>query len=336
MTTIDNNDQIEVNPRNARSTSSHSSNMSTLSRIYRTTATKPIYDTAFLLLLLFLECILSFGIVRYVAYTEIDWKAYMQEVEAWLGGETDYMKIRGDTGPLVYPAGFVYLFAFLRWLTDEGHNIATAQSIFIGFYCINQLIVLLIYQEIVTAIRMRHNDELKVANEVWAWRVAMAITCLSKRIHSIFLLRLFNDGPTMLLLYLSVLLFMRQKWNIGCFFFSLGVSMKMNVLLFAPGLLLLLLQASPNLRTVVLKLGWGCALPQLILGWPFLTTHPVSYLRKAFELDRVFFYKWTVNWKVRMCALARIKHLYPIVSTHTPFSSYRKRYFWPSLFPWCC
>jgi len=36
------------------------------------------------------------------ADTEIDWKAYMQEVEGFLGGEHDYVKLRGDTGPLVY------------------------------------------------------------------------------------------------------------------------------------------------------------------------------------------------------------------------------------------
>lgn len=31
--------------------------------------------------------------------------AYMQEVGGYLGGELDYMKLKGDTGPLVYPAG---------------------------------------------------------------------------------------------------------------------------------------------------------------------------------------------------------------------------------------
>jgi alpha-1,3-mannosyltransferase len=29
---------------------------------------------------------------------------------------------------------------------------------------------------------------------------------------------------------------------------------------------------------------------------PFLALHPVSYLSKAFELGRVFEFKWTVNW----------------------------------------
>lgn len=55
--------------------------------------------------------------------TEIDWVAYMQEVAGPLGGEFDYTKLRGDTGPLVYPAGFVYIFAALHWITSQGTNI---------------------------------------------------------------------------------------------------------------------------------------------------------------------------------------------------------------------
>lgn len=42
-----------------------------------------------------------------------------------LQGELDYAKLKGDTGPLVYPAGFVYLFAWLRRLT--GSSVAAAQ-----------------------------------------------------------------------------------------------------------------------------------------------------------------------------------------------------------------
>ncbi len=41
----------------------------------------------------------------YAADTEIDWIAYMQEVGGFMGGELDYLKLKGDTGPLVYPAG---------------------------------------------------------------------------------------------------------------------------------------------------------------------------------------------------------------------------------------
>lgn len=42
----------------------------------------------------------------------------MEEVEGFLGGELDYMKLKGGTGPLVYPAGFVYLFSAIRWITN--------------------------------------------------------------------------------------------------------------------------------------------------------------------------------------------------------------------------
>lgn len=36
-----------------------------------------------------------------IADTEIDWVAYMQEVEGVINGTYDYTKLRGDTGPLV-------------------------------------------------------------------------------------------------------------------------------------------------------------------------------------------------------------------------------------------
>lgn len=124
----------------------------------------------------------------------------------------------------------------------------------------------------------------------------MILSCLSKRVHSIFILRLFNDAPAMFLLYVSTYLFTMSRWRTGCVFFSLAVSIKMNVLLFAPGLLLLLLQSSKNWVGVFHCLGI-CAGIQIILGAPFLTTYPVSYIRKSFELDRVFTFKWTVNWK---------------------------------------
>lgn len=33
--------------------------------------------------------------------TNIDWRAYMEQVETFLRGERNYTKIKGDTGPLV-------------------------------------------------------------------------------------------------------------------------------------------------------------------------------------------------------------------------------------------
>ena len=55
--------------------------------------------------------------------TEIDWNAYMQEVKGFLDGERNYFNIAGDTGPLVYPAGFLYIFSGIYYITNHGTNI---------------------------------------------------------------------------------------------------------------------------------------------------------------------------------------------------------------------
>ncbi|RLO03315.1 hypothetical protein DYB28_013016, partial [Aphanomyces astaci] len=60
--------------------------------------------------------------------TEIDWKAYMQQVTQFKNGERDYLNIRGDTGPLVYPAGHVYIYSILHWVTNNGQDIRLGRS----------------------------------------------------------------------------------------------------------------------------------------------------------------------------------------------------------------
>ncbi|GKY93897.1 hypothetical protein MPSEU_000356600 [Mayamaea pseudoterrestris] len=270
--------------------------------LYQHLALESRYDIPFIVFLLIMEVTIGRFIIRRVPYTEIDWKAYMEQVEATQAGERNYLNIRGNTGPLVYPAGFLCLFGLLHELTDNGSDIVKAQHFFLVFYMLMQLIVLMIFQERISTIRRQGNKQtslhaFSIVNNIWSWRIAMGVLCLSKRLHSIFLLRLFNDGPTMLLLYASILLFQKHYWRMGCLMFSFAVSVKMNILLFAPGLLLLLLQALPDWMSVVRMLAFYCALPQLALGAPFLLAHPVSYLRKAFEFDRTFFYEWTVNWK---------------------------------------
>ncbi|OUM61409.1 glycosyltransferase family 58 protein, partial [Piromyces sp. E2] len=84
--------------------------------------------------------------------TEIDWIAYMQEVSGFLKGEFDYMKLKGDTGPLVYPAGFVYIFSLLYKITNNGENIRLAQYIFMGLYIATLVVILNIYKKSKTVI----------------------------------------------------------------------------------------------------------------------------------------------------------------------------------------
>lgn len=227
--------------------------------------------------LLVVDVLLTIGIFCKVEYTEIDHRAYMQEVEGFLQGERDYRKLRGDTGPLVYPAAFVYLWSALYKLTDGGHDIVTAQYMFMLFYVATVACVMALYRR---------------AGRVPLYAYGLLI--LSKRLHSIFVLRLFNDGVAMLVAYLSMVFFCDNRFAAGAVLFSLAVGVKMNILLFAPGLLLVMLQARGSWLGAAKDIAI-CALVQLAIGFPFLSTHPVSYIAKAFEFSRVFMYKWTVN-----------------------------------------
>uniref|UniRef100_A0A673AM36 Dol-P-Man:Man(5)GlcNAc(2)-PP-Dol alpha-1,3-mannosyltransferase n=1 Tax=Sphaeramia orbicularis TaxID=375764 RepID=A0A673AM36_9TELE len=226
-----------------------------------------------------LEIGINVWVIRKVAYTEIDWKAYMDEVEGVINGTYDYTQLKGDTGPLVYPAGFVYIFMALYYITSHGVNIRLGQYIFAVFYLITLLLVFRIYYR-----------TKKVPPYVFFF-----VCCASYRIHSIFVLRLFNDPVAMMLLFAAVNLFIDGYWTLGCGIYSLAVSVKMNVLLFAPGLLFLLLLEFGLMRTIP-KLSL-CAGIQILLGLPFLLENPVGYVSRAFDLGRQFMFKWTVNWR---------------------------------------
>jgi alpha-1,3-mannosyltransferase len=70
----------------------------------------------------------------------------MQQVTLYLGGERDYTKIQGGTGPLVYPAAHVYMYELLYRVTDQGTNILFAQMIFGVLYLVTLAIVMACYR----------------------------------------------------------------------------------------------------------------------------------------------------------------------------------------------
>lgn len=125
---------------------------------------------------------------------------------------------------------------------------------------------------------------------------ALVLLSCSRRIHSIFVLRLFNDCWAVFLSVAAFALFVSDFWTLGCFLFSLAVSVKMNILLFAPGLLLLLLKRFGAWRAIP-RLLFACAAPQVFLGAPFLYANWFGYLQRSFDLGRQFFYVWSVNWQ---------------------------------------
>ncbi|KAI7901078.1 glycosyltransferase family 58 protein [Cokeromyces recurvatus] len=225
------------------------------------------------------EFVLSTLIIHQVRYTEIDWKAYMQEVEGFLNGERNYINLKGDTGPLVYPAGFVYVYSLLYYVTNKGQKIRLAQYIFEGIYLASQFVVCAIYRQ---------------SKKVPPY-VILLLGC-SKRFHSIFLLRCFNDPVAMLFMFGCILAMTYRRWTLSTLLFSIALSIKMNVLLFFPAFGIILWQALGAYKTMG-QLGL-IVLIQGMLAYPFIAEYPVSYFSKAFEFSRIFDYQWTVNWRM--------------------------------------
>merc|ERR1712166_797814 len=193
------------------------------------------YCHLLLSLLVLLEALLGVLIILKRPYTKIDWDAYMDEVAGPLShGVYDYQLLRGETGPLVYPGGFVWLFGALRWLAGgDGSDVRVAQWVFLGVYMGTLVIILALYA---------------ISRPKYMSPWASVLLVVSKRAHSIYMLRLFNDCWAMFFLYAAILLYVvaiKYKkefcWTIGCVLYSLAVSIKMNIFLTAPALLLLLL-----------------------------------------------------------------------------------------------
>ncbi|WPH04418.1 Hypothetical protein R9X50_00730900 [Acrodontium crateriforme] len=216
-------------------------------------------------------------IVLKIPYTEIDWKAYMQQVSQYMAGERDYTKLYGGTGPLVYPAAHVYIYQALHQLTDSGRDIALAQYLFIGLYLASLALVMACY--------CRAN----------APPYILPLLVLSKRLHSIFMLRLFNDGFAVFFLFLAIYCYQRRMWTVGSVAFSLGLGVKMSLLLALPAVGIVLWQGMGRNRALRQAMLIGQV--QLLIGIPFLAPFPRSYLSRAFEFSRQFFFKWTVNWR---------------------------------------
>lgn len=255
--------------------------------------------------ILFAELVLNVFIVSRVNYTEIDWVAYMQQVDTFLNGTLDYSQLKGEekflpensfmllkffirehsflfigsTGPLVYPAAHVYIYTFFYFITSRGKNIRFAQFIFIALYLLTLWLVLRLYSK---------------SRRIPPYVVVLSVFT-SYRIHSIYSLRLFNDPIAMLLLYAALNLFMDRKWHIGSFMFSVAVGVKMNILLFSPAILMLYIINLGYLQTII-QLAI-CGITQILIGLPFLLTYPFAYIKGSFDFGRVFEHKWTVNYR---------------------------------------
>lgn len=300
----------------------------------------------------------------------------MQQVDVFLSGELNYTNIKGDTGPVVYPAGHLYFYSIFYFITNRGVNIVLGQFLFYFLYIATLSVVFYLCS---------------LSSRFPALGIFVMIFT-GYRIHSIFMLRMFNDCIAMFFLYLSIAILVylmldddlpkdvdvqtvterttklfqplvidvprkeqevktaknvvgqapnkgnrnrgKNKYEskpvvvdkghpqsnvttetdyeiepltlekqqkiryylwMAAVVYSIGLSIKMNLLLFAPGIGAFVF-VKYGFYYLMLT-GTSVIAVQLFLAVPFFCSCPYEYIISAFNFGRVFLYKWTVNWR---------------------------------------
>lgn len=211
-------------------------------------------------------------IERCLPDTEIDWTTYMQQISLYISGERDYTLIKGSTGPLVYPAAHVYSYTILYHLTDEGRDIVFGQILFAVLYIATLVVVMTCYRQ------------------SGAPPYLFPLLILSKRLHSVFVLRLFNDGLAAFAMWLAILLFQNKRWTPGVIIWSMGVGVKMTLLLLAPAIAVLTvlnLSILPSLRlgalALLVQVYTRCGSGRILYMW--LTDNGLGSVCHTFPTD---------------------------------------------------
>ena len=101
-----------------------------------------------------------------------------------------------------YPAGHVYIHRFLYAITDSGKNVRLAQHIYGGLYLVSVALTSAIYR--------------KAGAPNWL----LFLLPLSKRLHSIYGLRLFNDCWAVVSLQASILAYGSGFLEIGTIIYA--------------------------------------------------------------------------------------------------------------------
>lgn len=249
-----------------------------------------------------LTSIIAKIVIANVSYTEIDFSTYMEHIKLVEEGVIDYSLITGETGPMVYPAGHVQIYSIISLLTNNGEHIAVAQAIFGYLWTFNNLLVLIAYC---------------MVPNLPPWPLYGLI--LSKRLVSIYVLRMFNDCfATFAMVGVTVLLQQASYWYssntwisflltlVASDLFSWAISIKMNALLYLPGFLIVAyFLVGENLLKFIAVIA-VIPLVQVLIGWKYLLplfndegaeTIRWNYINQAFDFKRQFLYLESINWK---------------------------------------
>lgn len=146
----------------------------------------------------------------------------------------------------------------LYHLTDEGRDILFGQILFAVLYLVTLAVVMVCYRQ------------------SGAPPYLFPLLVLSKRLHSVFVLRLFNDGLAVCAMWIAILLFQNKKWTAGVTAWTVGVGIKMTLLLLAPAIAVvtvLSLSLVPSIRLGILALLIQVRIPYPFRGIKLWLTH---------------------------------------------------------------
>ena len=139
------------------------------------------------------------------------------------------------------------MYSLLYWVTSGGRNVRLAQWLFGGLYLINLAVVMKIYTRIskvscqvkvknhqVQFQHVSHSDKFLVLQAVHFPPILLLFLCVTAhRVHSIFVLRMFNDAVVMLILYIALLFMIENHWILACIVYRYSVLIHLyNVFIF--------------------------------------------------------------------------------------------------------
>merc|ERR550532_6839 len=202
----------------------------------------------------------------------------MHQADLISSGERNYTRLVGHNGPLVYPAGHAWIHFALHQLTDAGLDSIMAQQLAMVAYLLNLVLVFRIL----------------LRTEMVPPYILVLLSIGATRTRTLAVVHLFNDPIALLFFNAAVNLYLDHIWTLGSVFFSLGVSVKMNILLYSPALLAIFI-SHLGVAGAVIQIAI-CAAVQFILAAPFLSHDPGAYLSGAFNFSRTFMHRETVNW----------------------------------------
>eukprot|EP01102_Stenamoeba_stenopodia_P017058 TRINITY_DN605_c0_g1_i3.p1 TRINITY_DN605_c0_g1~~TRINITY_DN605_c0_g1_i3.p1 ORF type:complete len:237 (-),score=32.90 TRINITY_DN605_c0_g1_i3:747-1457(-) len=187
------------------------------------------------------------GLVCAVAYlighnaqttASFDYISYIQQARTVWRGERDYSRVKGDTGPLVYPAGHLLVYTIIDWLVYDPVYFVSLQgieSLFTALHLISVLVASRLYQlaslrsipwsidevkgskgELKAPFTRQKSDESSGVN--WLLWLQLGFL-LSLRLHNTFVIGFYNDCCVTPVVLSSILFIAMDRWAIGCFLF---------------------------------------------------------------------------------------------------------------------